>query len=157
ARELSQEVSVEGSDSIRAVLVGCGGMSGAWLKAARDIEGLQVVGLVDVNPAAGEKRAAEFELRDAALGTDLTEMLDRLRPDVVFDCTIPEAHVGVTLEALRHGCHVLGEKPLADSMENARRAVEAARAAGRIYAVIQNRRYDPNVRRLRAFLDSGAL
>jgi predicted dehydrogenase len=75
----------------------------------------------------------------------------------VFDCTIPEAHVDVTLTALQHGCHVLGEKPLADSMENARRSVAAAQAAGKIYAVIQNRRYDPNLLRLCDFLASGAI
>jgi predicted dehydrogenase len=51
----------------------------------------------------------------------------------------------------------LGEKPLADSMENARRAVAAAEAAGKLYAVIQNRRYDPNLLRLCSFLASGAI
>jgi predicted dehydrogenase len=141
----------------RAVLAGCGGMSAAWLKAARETPGLQIVGLVDINEEAARKRAAEFELGDAEVGTDLAALLDRTRPDAVFDCTIPEAHVQVTLEALRHGCHVLGEKPLADSMENARKMVAAAREAGKIYAVIQNRRYDPRIRRLRHFLESGAV
>ena len=37
----------------------------------------------------------------------------------------------VTLAALERGCHVLGEKPMADTMENARRMVEAARKAGK--------------------------
>ena len=57
----------------------------------------------------------------------------------------------------RHGCHLLTEKPLADSRENARPIVEAARRAGRIHAVVQNRRYVANVRRIRRFLDSGAI
>lgn len=144
-------------ETLKAVLAGCGGMSAAWLKAAAGLEGLRVAGLVDVNEEAALKRRAEFGLDDALTGTDLGAMLERVRPDVVFDCTIPEAHVQVTLEALRHGCHVLGEKPLADSMENARRAVAAAHEAARIYAVIQNRRYDPRIRRLRAFLESGAV
>src|SRR4051794_39737083 len=127
------------SDTLRVVLAGCGGMSGAWLNATRDIEGLEIVGLVDLNEEASRKRAEEFKLPDAVRGTDLKSILDQTSPDVVFDCTIPEAHVHVTLEALRHGCHVLGEKLLADSMENARRAVEAAQEAGKTYAVIQNR------------------
>jgi predicted dehydrogenase len=63
----------------------------------------------------------------------------------------------VTLLALEHGCHVLGEKPLADSMESARRMVAAAKEAGKVFAVIQNRRYLPDIRRLRAFLESGAI
>ena len=38
---------------------------------------------------------------------------------MVFDVTVPEAHTEVACTALRHGCHVLGEKPLADSMNKA--------------------------------------
>jgi predicted dehydrogenase len=42
-------------------------------------------------------------------------------------------------------------------MENARKMIAASEEAGKLYAVIQNRRYDPNIRRLRAFLDSGQI
>jgi predicted dehydrogenase len=84
-------------------------------------------------------------------------MLNATRPDVVFNCTVPEAHTPVALTALAHGCHVLGEKPLADSMENARRMIAAAAQADRILAVIQNRRYDPNIRRLRHFVATQAV
>jgi predicted dehydrogenase len=143
--------------TLRAVLAGCGGMSAAWLKVAAEIPDLEIAALVDLNEEAACKRAEEFALQNARISTDLQSALEATGPDIVFDCTVPEAHVHVTLEALRHGCHVLGEKPLADSMENARKMVTAAQEAGKIYAVIQNRRYDPNVRRLRSFLQSGAL
>lgn len=141
----------------RAVLVGCGGISRAWFKAAQEMEALSFVGLVDINRAAAEEKAAEFGLKDAVLDTDLSSVLQGTRPDVVFNCTIPDAHMPVTLEALRHGCHVLGEKPLADTMENAYKMIEAAAKANRIFAVIQNRRYNANIRRLCAFLRSGAI
>ncbi len=142
---------------LKAVMVGCGSMSNAWLKAARDIEGLEMVGFVDLNAEAARSRADEYGIPGAAVETDLKTALADTVPDIVFDCTVPEAHVTVTLTALEHGCHVLGEKPLADSMTNARRMVAAADAAGKLYAVIQNRRYDPNIRRLRAFLESGTI
>jgi predicted dehydrogenase len=145
------------SEKIRAVLVGCGGMSAAWLKAAEQIEAVQIVGLVDLVPENAAKRQEEFGLEGARTGTDMAEMLDATKPDAVFDCTVPEAHTQTAITALERGCHVLGEKPLADSMDNARRAVAAAEKAQRIYAVIQNRRYDPNIRRLRRLLDSGAI
>lgn len=143
------------AETIRVVLAGCGGMSGAWLGAAKGIPDLEIVGLVDIREEAARKRAADFELPNAVINTDLKDALDQLSPDVVFDCTIPEAHIKVTLEALEHGCHIFGEKPMADSMENARKAVAAAEKAGKIYAVIQNRRYDPRIRRLRNYLESG--
>ncbi len=145
------------ADKQRVIIVGCGGMSAAWLKSAAELPDLEIVGLVDIRREAAERRAAEFGLTEAFISTSVTEALQHTHPDGVFDCTVPEAHMAVTLEALAHGCHVFGEKPLSTSMENARKMVAAAQQAGRIYAVIQNRRYDPNIRRLRHFLQSGAI
>lgn len=142
---------------VRAVMVGCGGMSRAWLDAASKTPDLEIVGLVDVIEDAARTRAAEYHLEDAVIGTDLSPVLTRTSPDAVFNCTIPEAHTSVTLTALEHGCHVLSEKPMADTMEHARMMVEAAQKAGKLFAVIQNRRYDNGIRRTRAFLQSGEL
>src|SRR4030042_944212 len=52
---------------------------------------------------------------------------------------------------------VLGEKPLADSMEHARQMVAAAHNSGKIFAVMQNRRYIEQTRRVRQFLASRVL
>ena len=145
------------ADRLKVVLVGCGGMSGTWLRVATQMDAVEVVGLVDIRPEAARQRAKEYSLEKAIIETDLKTMLDKTAPDIVFDCTVPEAHVPVTLEALKHGCHVLGEKPMADSMENAKKVVAAAMEAGKHYAVIQNRRYDQRIRRLRNFLTSGAI
>lgn len=140
----------------RAILVGCGGISRAWMRALQSIPEVEMVGLVDIVESAPAKLAEEFNLH-VALGNDLGAMLDHVQPDVVFNCTVPEAHAEVALTSLRHGCHVLTEKPLADSMQNAHKMVEEAQKAGKVLAVIQNRRYDPNIRRLKNFLQSGAL
>ena len=132
-------------------------MSGTWLRVATQMDTIDMVGLVDIREEAARNRAEEYGLRDALIGTDLKAVLDETSPDIVFDCTVPEAHAQVTLEALQHGCHVMGEKPMADSMENARKVVAAAQEAGKLYAVIQNRRYDERIRRLRNFLESKAI
>jgi len=144
-------------EKVKAVLVGCGGIVGAWLGSETVKKEVEIVGLVDLRKEAAESRAKEFGLADAKIGTDLDSMLDATKPQVVFDCTIPEAHCQTTLTALAHGCHVLGEKPLADTMANAKKMVAAAKKAKRIYAVIQNRRYQPEIRALKAFLDSGRI
>ncbi|HEX3000136.1 MAG TPA: Gfo/Idh/MocA family oxidoreductase [Armatimonadota bacterium] len=145
------------ADKLTAVLAGCGSMSHAWLSAAKAIDNLELVGLVDLNEEAARARAKEFDLPHAAIGSDLEAMLAKTRPDIVFDVTIPEAHRPITLLSLANGCHVLGEKPLADSMEHAREMVASAQKAGKLFAVIQNRRYDPRIRRLRHFLQTGVL
>jgi predicted dehydrogenase len=142
-------------DMLGAVLVGCGLISKVWLDAIKEMPQLRVVGLVDLQEEAARSRAEQYGLADALVSSDLESVLEHTRPDMVFDCTVPDAHLGVTLTALRRGCHVLGEKPIADTLEHARQMVAAAQAAGRLYAVIQNRRYDPNIRALCRCLESG--
>lgn len=141
---------------LRALLVGCGGISKAWLNGVKTVPGVSIAGLVDLRRESAEERAREFGLA-APVFTDPVAALDTVKPDVLFNCTIPEAHVPVTLAALDRGVHVLTEKPLADSLEGGRKIVAAAQAADRIVAVIQNRRYDPSIRRVRSFLASGAI
>ena len=147
--------------TLRAVLAGCGAMSRGWLKAIAETEGLagrtEIVGLVDVNPEAAKKLAADFGLSQAAIGSDLASVLAELRPDLVFDVAIPAARASIVETALRHGCHVLSEKPMATSLDEAQRLIEAAERAGRLHAVVQNRRYNEGIRRIRATLESGVL
>jgi predicted dehydrogenase len=124
------------------------------LNAATTIPDLELVGLVDLHLEAARARASEFGLSDARIGTDLAAMLEMTRANIVFDCTIPEAHHDNALIAFERGAHVLGEKPLAHGIAHARAMVDAARAARRTHAVVQNRRFDPNIRRVRRFLET---
>ncbi|MBZ9732520.1 Gfo/Idh/MocA family oxidoreductase [Mesorhizobium sp. CA18] len=142
---------------MRVVLAGCGAMSKHWLDAVKQIDGLAIVGLVDLDAERAQARAREYALSDAVIGTNLDAVLDQTKPDAVFDVVVPAARRAVALSAFAHNCHLLTEKPLADSPENARAIVEAARKARRIHAVVQNRRYVANVRRIRRFLDSGVI
>jgi predicted dehydrogenase len=144
-------------ENLRVVLVGCGAMSGAWLSATKEIPDLEVVGLVDLREDAAQARASEFGLHDVKIGTDLAAMLEKTQANILFDCTIPEAHHGNALLAFMRGVHVLGEKPLAHSIEHARAMVEVARATKCIHAVVQNRRFDPNIRRVRRYLETNEI
>ena len=67
-------------------------------------------------------------------------MLDSLNPDMVFDLVIPAARAAVVQQALAAGAHVLSEKPMAATMDQARALVTAAEQANRLHAVIQTRR-----------------
>lgn len=144
-------------DTIEVVLVGCGAMSRVWLEAARQIDDLMITGLVDIDLDRAEAAAAAFGLDTAMVDTSLAKVIAATRPRAVFDVAVPEARFNVASQAIRAGCHVLTEKPLATSLEDGRRIVQEARDAGVIHAVVQNRRYLPAIRRIRRFLDSGAL
>lgn len=137
--------------SLKAVLVGCGAISEAWFKGIVTVKDLEIVGLVDLQASNAQRRQGEFA-PDAVVGTDLAAVLEQVKPDVVFDCTVPAAHFDVVTTALAHGCHVLGEKPMADNLEQARQMIAAAQRANRLFAVMQNWRYTHNIRRLKKFL-----
>lgn len=144
-----------------AVLCGCGSMAKGWLKAIAAHDDLasrvRIVGLVDLDLAVARKLAEECGLGDIPAFQDLDQALAALKPDLLFDIVIPVARQAVVETGLRHGCHVLSEKPMASSLDEARSLIDKARAAGRIHAVVQNRRYISGVRRLRAFIASGAI
>lgn len=142
---------------IRAVLVGCGGISRTWLHAIVQRDDVEITGLVDLVPEMAEARQQEFQLAHVPIGTDLGRMIQETGAQAVFDCTVPSAHPHVTITALNLGCHVLGEKPLAPSLADARRMLAAAAAAGRIYAVIQNRRYRDSIIQYRGMVQSPAV
>jgi predicted dehydrogenase len=142
---------------LRAALIGCGAMSKTWLEAAARIEGLEIVGLADLDRSRAQSRAREFALGDPVLATGVEELLAQAKPDIVFDVVVPQARHEVVSAALGAGCHVLSEKPMAETMNDARDLVARARAAGRLHAVVQNRRYHACVRRIARFLRSGAI
>ena len=141
-------------ERLRVLIAGCGGISRVWLDALRDAPDADVVGFVDLDPERAHEAARHLGSA-APVDSDLRALLEWTRPDVVFDCTVPEAHHDVAIAALGAGCHVLCEKPLADTLAHARAMIDAATAGGRTLAVMQNRRYDPNARALRAFLAEG--
>ena len=124
----------------RAVVVGAGGISGAWFPRLAD-EKVDVVGVVDLDLDRAGKRVAQYGLT-CPIGSDLKKMLRLTRPDFVVDLTVPEAHCQVTCTALKAGCHVVGEKPMASSMAEARKMVRTAEATGKMYMVSQSRRWD---------------
>jgi predicted dehydrogenase len=142
------------------VLVGCGNMAAGWLKALAgpDLASrVEVVALVDPDQAAAQKLRAEFGLVSAGIFTELESALSELRPDIIFDVAVPSARKDIVLTGFHHGCDVLTEKPMAMSLADARELNGAARRAGRVYAVTQNRRFKDGVRRLRATIESGVI
>ena len=145
------------SKKIKVVLCGCGGMSNAWFGAAKAFDDIEFVGLVDIVPAAAERRKEEHGLTTAVVGADLESVIKETGADAVFDVSIPEAHYGVTMTALNNGCHILGEKPMADTMAHAREMVDTAGKNNLTYAVIQNRRYDKQIIAFRNLVQSSRI
>ena len=136
-------------------------MSKGWLKAVAEAPGLagriRIVGLVDLDPTVAQARADEFGLSDVVIGSDLDAVLAQTKPDLLFDVVIPGARHDVVATGLRHGANVLSEKPMATSLDAARDLVQLAKAAGRVHAVVQNRRFIAGVRRIQRAIAEGLI
>jgi len=136
-------------------------MSKGWLRAIKETpalaDAIAIKGLVDLNPEVAQALAAEFGLGDAVIGTDLNDVIAQTRADIVFDVVIPAARFAVVSAALKAGCHVLSEKPMATSLAEGAALIDLAAEAGKVHAIIQNRRFISGVRRMRRFVESGAI
>jgi predicted dehydrogenase len=136
-------------------------MSDGWLNALREVpylaENVRVMGLVDLDLGVALRRAEKHELDGVAIGNDLVEMLERTKPDLLFDLVVPPARAGVVEAGLAAGCHVLSEKPMANTLSEAKALVERSATFGKLHAVIQNRRFLSGIRRVKTLIDAGTL
>lgn len=143
------------TDKRRALLVGAGGLARSeWAETIQRNDGAEIAGWIDILPGAAEQAASAAGLDDIYTGTDLDAALASVRPDFVLDVTVPSAHPSVVIRSLEFGAPVLGEKPMADSMESARAMVEASERTGKLYMVSQMRRYDQNLIALRGLIEN---
>ncbi len=103
---------------------------------------------------AGRAFAASVEVPWFA---DHRAMLDAIKPQAVIVATPNASHVSIGLDGIARGIVTLMEKPIADTVEDARRLCDAALAAGVALLVGHQRRHNPIVRRARQLVQEGVL
>ena len=124
-------------------------MGRAWARNLAACDRAVLAGWVDWRPEAAEQAVVELGLSAVETFQDIEAGLAAVKPDFVVDVTSPESHHAITLASLAAGIPVLGEKPMAISMEQAREMVAASERSGKLYMVSQSRRYDPRIRAFR--------
>jgi UDP-N-acetyl-2-amino-2-deoxyglucuronate dehydrogenase len=139
---------------VRVGIIGCGKIARNHGSALRGIAGVQVRAVADADPARARAFASDHGVRHAF--GDVDEML-AAGLDAVTVCTPHAAHEAGVLAAARHGLHVLCEKPIALSVEQADRMVAATAVAGVRFGVLFQRRFWPSAARIRAAIDDGRL
>lgn len=137
------------------------GVVGAgWVAAARHIPSFLRDGRVRVeavfDPAPERAQAVARRHRIPQVYGQLSDFLAH-GLDVVSICTPPWTHAPLAIEALRRGCHVLVEKPMAMSAEEALRMIEAARGSGASLCVAHNFLFSRSMRKALLLLESGQL
>jgi predicted dehydrogenase len=127
---------------MRVAIVGTGGIARVHQRVVRELGG-EVVGV------CGRSLASAQAFGAAAAYDNLEAMLREQKPDVLNICTPNFLHAEQALAGFSAGAHVICEKPLATSSDEARRMVDAAGRAGRVGAVTYNYRGYPLVEVLR--------
>jgi predicted dehydrogenase len=95
---------------------------------------VRVVGIYEPDTAVARRYAAQYRLDPALFFPDLATMLDRARPDAVAAFGSIREHLGVVEAAAPRGVHVMVEKPLAVSLDHARR-IAALAARHRVHVL----------------------
>ncbi len=135
-------------------IVGCGRI------AQRHAQHIQNVGKLRAVCDIVESRAKQLgKEHDAPYFTSIDEMLadcaDEI--DVVAVCTPNGLHGEHTIKSFKEGCHVLCEKPMAISVQDCGRMIQAGEHASRRLFVVKQNRYNPPVVAVKELLDSGLL
>jgi len=137
---------------LRAGVVGCGNVAGNHAAAYRDLPGVELVAVTDLDPGRADALARRFGGRAVA-----PERLFDLDLDLLSICTPHPTHEDFVTQAAGYGVHVLCEKPIAIDMGAAARMVAAAEAAGVLLGVLFQRRFWPAAQRIRRAIDDGTL
>jgi predicted dehydrogenase len=134
------------TNDLRALVVGLGHMGLTHARAYESLEGFALAGLC----ARGIAGRIDLPPHWATLPrfADYRVAIDTLQPDIVSVNTWPDTHAAVALHALAAGAHVFVEKPLAATVADAERVVEAARLAQCKMVIGYSARHSPTWIRL---------
>jgi predicted dehydrogenase len=114
-------------------IIGLGAIGERVLRNFQYNEGTRVTALCDTNETRLE--ALKSELGEVALYSNYEELLNNEEIELVYIAVPPKFHHQIALDAIKKGKHILCEKPLANSIEEAREMAEAAEAAGIVNAI----------------------
>ncbi|NJP41403.1 Gfo/Idh/MocA family oxidoreductase [Oscillospiraceae bacterium HV4-5-C5C] len=147
------------SDKIYKVgIIGCGGIAnGKHLPALHKLKNVEICHFCDLIPERAEKAAAEYGVPDAKVTTDYKAVVNDPTLDVIHVCTPNREHSFMTIEALEAGKHVMCEKPMAKTYEEAKAMVETARRTGKKLTIGYQSRHRADAQYLKQVVDHDEL
>ena len=168
---------------VRVAAIGTGNIfRGAHLPAYPDIAQAQLVAFCDPDRQAqqavlkryhelmdaklkqaverGDQETADRVQRDreaVQICSDISEVIEKVKPDLVDICTQPMLHAPLSIQALEAGLHVMCEKPISRSWLESQRLIEAVRRTGKFYQHNENWLWDRDWYTAKKLVDAGAI
>lgn len=143
---------------VKVGIIGCGGIAnGKHMPALAALPNVQMVAFCDLIEERAAKAAKEYGTPDARVYTDYRELLKEDEIEVVHVLTPNREHADISIDAMYAGKHVMCEKPMAKTAEDARRMTAAAKATGKKLTVGYQHRQKPQSRYAKDYIETGAL
>ena len=140
-------------DMIKIGVIGTGSISGMHLSAYWNNPQTTIYAVCDLNEERARVVATEYNVEKVY--TDYRELLANSEIDAVSICTWNNSHAEISIAALEAGKHVLVEKPLCRTVEEALQVQQAVEKSGKILQVGFVRRYDSNAQLLQTLVEQG--
>ena len=138
---------------MKYALIGCGRISPNHIMAAK-ANNLPIVALADVDPVAMEEKINHFSLLSSQTYLDYRTMLEKEKPDLVAIATPSGEHAKIALDCIEAGCHVIIEKPIALSISDANKIINAAKKKGVLVCANHQNRFNKSVQYIRKALEN---
>ncbi len=152
---MNPQSQIRNPQSLRWGLVGYGDLADKRSAAAlQQASGSSLAGVWGRNPERTREFAAKHKIPQAH---DSLKALLASGIDAVYICTPPDSHAAYAQAAIEVGKHVLVEKPMAATVRDCERMIEAAKRAGVTLGVAYYRRTFPKMHAIKRLIDDGVL
>lgn len=139
---------------MRYALIGCGRISPNHIAAAK-ANGLEFVGICDINEEMLQDKITRFNLGYVHKYTNYLEMLKEEKPELVAIATESGKHAEIALNCIEEGCNLIIEKPIALSLADADAIINAAKEKGVKVCANHQNRFNRSVRKIREAMENG--
>ena len=140
---------------LKVAIVGCGKIADLHALQIKRIKDCEIVGICDREPLMTKQLSDRFPVKRCF--TDLAELLNQARPDIVHVTTPAESHFDIARFCLEQGCHVYVEKPFTLYADQAELLINLAERKALKLTVGHNDQFTHVARRMRALVQSGYL
>lgn len=140
--------------TVNVGVIGVGAMGENHVRVYNKMEEANLVAVSDVS----ERALKKIEKKYGAKGyTEYSELLENPEIEAVSVCVPTTFHHAAVMEAIKHGKHVLVEKPIAFTLEEAEEMIAAAKEAGVLLATGHVERFNPAVKKAKELIDDGVI
>lgn len=139
---------------IHVAIIGCAKVAHLHAKAILQIPELSFKAVWSRTPESAQKFVDEYGVKSYA---SISEMIIAENIQIAIICTAHPYHADPAILAMETGAHVLIEKPLASTLQDCDRIIEASRRTGRKTGVISQRRWYQPILRMKKAIDEGKI